>query len=144
MTECAIIEGKDGIMLKYLLLAGLTAVSTPALAGPGADFCLSLQDKSVSCINENEVMANATNGHVKESCPKAAAALAGDYRSTSAVSPDALKSELLKGRTAFIDGTKNIAPEQGETETEYLARIEKLEGILLAACVNIWKVDTAY
>jgi hypothetical protein len=131
-------------MLKYLLLVGLTALSTPALAGPGADFCLSLQDKSVACINENEVIANATNGHVKESCPRATAALATDFRSTSAVSPNALKQELRKGHAAFLDNIKNIPPEQGESEAEYLSRIEKLEDILLAACADLWKVDTAY
>jgi hypothetical protein len=135
---------EETIMLRYLLVAGLTALATPAFAGPGADFCLSLQDKSVACVNENEVMANATDGHVKASCPKAAAALAADYKSTSAVSPDPLRGELQKGQAAFLSSTKDIAPERGETEVEYLSHIEKLEHTLLASCVQMWKVDTAY
>jgi hypothetical protein len=127
-----------------MLAAVLMVLATPALAGPGADFCIALQDQSVACINENEAVAKATNVQPTTSCPKALAGLKARYNSASTVSEGALKGELDKSHTAFLASTRDIAPRRGETQAEYLGLIENLEGAMLAACVRLRTVDTAY
>jgi hypothetical protein len=120
------------------------AITVPAMAGPGADFCIALQDKSVACVTENEATATPENARTLPSCPKAAAALDADYKAAYPLSPERLKDELHQANAAFLGSTKAVVPQPGEPEAEYLAHIADMETALLDACIRLRKADTAF